>query len=74
MWATLRRLFCFNHDYIISAEPGRMFLRCRYCARRTAGWSLKVKDDADLDQTASGRSGARAVVGSTVGWSDQPSS
>lgn len=43
MWTLLRRLLCLNHDYGITAEPGTIFMRCRKCGHRTAGWQV----DAD---------------------------
>jgi hypothetical protein len=44
MWLFLRRLFCFHHDYGITAEPGSIFMRCRKCGHRTAGWNIDVNE------------------------------
>jgi hypothetical protein len=46
VWTVIRRLFCFNHDYAMCAEPGVIFLRCRRCAHRTTGWTLDARIEA----------------------------
>lgn len=43
MWTLVRRLFCLNHDYGITAEPGTIFMRCRRCGHRTTGWHVDAE-------------------------------
>jgi hypothetical protein len=43
MWTLLRHLLCLNHDYGITAEPGAIFMRCRKCGHRTAGWHVDAE-------------------------------
>ena len=71
----LRRLACFRHDYLIAADADMMFLRCRNCGRRTAGWTLgtEVYEEADaprrsLKDAALARvAGYRIARGQTLG-------
>jgi len=39
----LKWIACYlsgRHDYQVACEPGVIFLKCRYCERRSTGWEL----------------------------------
>jgi hypothetical protein len=41
MW---RSIYCFlsgQHDFVVTCEPGAIFLRCRACGERSSGWALR---------------------------------
>jgi hypothetical protein len=41
MW---RAIYCFlsgQHDFVVTCEPGAIFLRCRGCGQRSSGWELR---------------------------------
>lgn len=40
----LKWITCYlsgRHDYIVSCEPGTIFLKCNHCGRRSNGWELQ---------------------------------
>jgi hypothetical protein len=56
MWMTFRRLLCFRHNFIVSAESKTMFLRCMHCGHRTVGWKLDARAEVVVNQASrSGR-------------------
>ena len=58
MWGLIRRAFC-HHDYSIASEPGLVFLRCRNCEHRTAGWTIDRTVHPESGQTRGDRSQPR---------------
>jgi hypothetical protein len=41
MWKWITCYLSGRHDYIVSCEPGTIFLKCNQCGRRSNGWELQ---------------------------------
>lgn len=41
MWKWITCYLSGKHDYIVSCEPGAIYLKCNQCGRRSNGWELQ---------------------------------
>jgi hypothetical protein len=54
----LRALICFltgEHEYMVTCEPGTIFLECRHCAHRSSGWDLRREQERRRAQARKGQ-------------------
>jgi hypothetical protein len=40
MWNLLNCYLSGRHEYGVWCEPGKMFLRCVHCGKRSQGWAI----------------------------------
>ena len=41
MWKWITCYLSGKHDYVVSCEPGAIYLKCDHCGRRSNGWALQ---------------------------------
>lgn len=58
MWSWLSCFLSGRHEYVVSCQPGTVFLRCVHCGRRgSEGWSLHDERRRDPRSQGAGERG-----------------
>jgi hypothetical protein len=65
MWNWFNCYLSGQHEYVISCEPGAVFLRCPHCGRRTPGWAVEGQTLKSPVRERSAATGPRAVARAT---------
>jgi hypothetical protein len=53
MWTWFNCYLSGRHDYGMWCEPGTIYLRCVHCGRRSSGWAVNQKLEAQRQPTVS---------------------